>query len=235
MRILIADDSVLLREGLTLILNEGGHEVIGGVGTGNELVSRCLALRPDVTVSDIRMPPSHTDEGLRAAVRIREEWPDAPILLLSQYIVLSYATELLSSGSGSIGYLLKDRVSDLDSFLDAVDRVGNGGMVLDPEVVAQMMGRGRRNDPVASLTPREREVLELMSEGHTNSAIAKRLVVSEGKSTSRESLPSSVCTPTAKSTGGFRPFSPCWARDRRPGQEAGAGGRVIGSEPDGRR
>ena len=163
MRILIADDSVLLREGLTLILNEGGHEVIGGVSTGNELVSRCLALRPDVTVSDIRMPPSHTDEGLRAAVRIREEWPDAPILLLSQYIVLSYATELLSSG-----------------FLDAVDRVGNGGMVLDPEVVAQMMGRGRRNDPVASLTPREREVLELMSEGHTNSAIAKRLVVSEG-------------------------------------------------------
>ena len=126
------------------------------------------------------MPPSQTDEGLRACVRIRETSAQAPILLLSQYIVLSYATELLSSGSGSIGYLLKDRVSDLDSFFDAVERVGGGGMVLDPEVVAQLMGRGRRDDPVAALTPREREVLELMAEGHTNAGIARRLVVSEG-------------------------------------------------------
>ena len=180
MRVLIADDSVLLREGLALILADGGHEVVGGVGTGDELVSRCLSLRPDLTSSDIRMPPSHTDEGLRACVRIRETWAQAPILLLSQYIVLSYATELLSSGSGSIGYLLKDRVSDLDSFFDAVERVGGGGMVLDPEVVAQLMGRGRRDDPVAALTPREREVLELMAEGHTNAGIARRLVVSEG-------------------------------------------------------
>ena len=180
MRVLIADDSVLLREGLALILADGGHEVVGGVGTGDELVSRCLSLRPDLTISDIRMPPSHTDEGLRACVRIRETWAQAPILLLSQYIVLSYATELLSSGSGSIGYLLKDRVSDLDSFFDAVERVGGGGMVLDPEVVAQLMGRGRRDDPVAALTPREREVLELMAEGHTNAGIPRRLVVSEG-------------------------------------------------------
>ena len=180
MRVLIADDSVLLREGLALILADGGHEVVGGVGTGDELVSRCLSLRPDLTISDIRMPPSHTDEGLRACVRIRETWAQAPILLLSQYIVLSYATELLSSGSGSIGYLLTDRVSDLDSFFDAVERVGGGGMVLDPEVVAQLMGRGRRDDPVAALTPREREVLELMAEGHTNAGIARRLVVSEG-------------------------------------------------------
>ena len=180
MRVLIADDSVLLREGLALILADGGHEVVGGVGTGDELVSRCLSLRPDLTISDIRMPPSQTDEGLRACVRIRETWAQAPILLLSQYIVLSYATELLSSGSGSIGYLLKDRVSDLDSFFDAVERVGGGGMVLDPEVVAQLMGRGRRDDPVAALTPREREVLELMAEGHTNAGIARRLVVSEG-------------------------------------------------------
>ena len=180
MRVLIADDSVLWREGLALILADGGHEVVGGVGTGDELVSRCLSLRPDLTISDIRMPPSHTDEGLRACVRIRETWAQAPILLLSQYIVLSYATELLSSGSGSIGYLLKDRVSDLDSFFDAVERVGGGGMVLDPEVVAQLMGRGRRDDPVAALTPREREVLELMAEGHTNAGIARRLVVSEG-------------------------------------------------------
>lgn len=163
-----------------MILADGGHEVVGGVGTGDELVSRCLSLRPDLTISDIRMPPSHTDEGLRACVRIRETWAQAPILLLSQYIVLSYATELLSSGSGSIGYLLKDRVSDLDSFFDAVERVGGGGMVLDPEVVAQLMGRGRRDDPVAALTPREREVLELMAEGHTNAGIARRLVVSEG-------------------------------------------------------
>ena len=147
MRVLIADDSVLLREGLALILADGGHEVVGGVGTGDELVSRCLSLRPDLTISDIRMPPSHTDEGLRACVRIRETWAQAPILLLSQYIVLSYATELLSSGSGSIGYLLKDRVSDLDSFFDAVERVGGGGMVLDPEVVAQLMGRGRETTP----------------------------------------------------------------------------------------
>ena len=180
MRVLIADDSVLWREGRALILADGGHEVVGGVGTGDELVSRCLSLRPDLTISDIRMPPSHTDEGLRACVRIRETWAQAPILLLSQYIVLSYATELLSSGSGSIGYLLKDRVSDLDSFFDAVERVGGGGMVLDPEVVAQLMGRGRRDDPVAALTPREREVLELMAEGHTNAGIARRLVVSEG-------------------------------------------------------
>ena len=180
MRILIADDSVLLREGLSLILSDGGHEVIASVGTGDELVSRSLAMRPDLVVSDIRMPPSHTDEGLRAAMRIRAEWPSAPILLLSQYVVLSYATELLASGTGAIGYLLKDRVSDIDEFLDAVERVAAGGMVLDPEVIAQVMGRGRAADPVASLTPREREVLELMAEGHTNAGIARRLVVTEG-------------------------------------------------------
>lgn len=180
MRILIADDSVLLRQGLALILEDGGHEVIGSVATGEELVGRALASRPDLVVSDIRMPPSHTDEGLRAAKRIRESWPDAPILLLSQYIVLSYASELLASGSGAIGYLLKDRVSDIDTFLDAVERVASGGMVLDPEVVAQVMGRGRRNDPVAQLTPREREVLEIMAEGHTNAAIAQRLFITEG-------------------------------------------------------
>ncbi|CAM2925304.1 response regulator transcription factor [Actinomyces slackii] len=178
MRVLIADDSVLLREGLTMILADEGHEVVAGVGTGEELVTRCLELRPDLTISDIRMPPSHSDEGLRAAMRIRDQWPQAPILLLSQYVVLSYATELLSSGSGFIGYLLKDRVTDLDSFLEAVERVASGGMVLDPEVVAQMMGRAQ--DPVASLTPREREVLEHMAQGRTNAGIAEALVVTEG-------------------------------------------------------
>lgn len=180
MRILIADDSVLLREGLSLILGDGGHEVVASVATGDELVARSLAMRPDLVISDIRMPPSHTDEGLQAAMRIRQQWPSAPILLLSQYVVLSYATELLASGTGAIGYLLKDRVSDIDEFLDAVDRVAHGGMVLDPEVVAQVMGRGRAADPVAALTPREREVLELMAEGNTNAGIARRLVVTEG-------------------------------------------------------
>lgn len=180
MRVLIADDSVLLREGLGLILGDGGHEVIASVDTGDELVSRSLAMRPDLIISDIRMPPSHTDEGLQAAMRIRQQWPSAPILLLSQYVVLSYATELLASGAGAIGYLLKDRVSDIDEFLDAVERVAHGGMVLDPEVVAQVMGRGRASDPLATLTPRERQVLELMAEGNTNAGIAKRLVVTEG-------------------------------------------------------
>lgn len=180
MRVLIADDSVLLREGLSLILDDAGHDVVAGVGDGDQLVTRSLALRPDLVISDIRMPPSHTDEGLRAAVRLREAWPQAPILLLSQYIVLGYATELLSSGSGSIGYLLKDRVADIDSFLDAVQRVADGGLVLDPEVVAQLMGRARRDDPLSRLTPREREVLELMAQGHTNAGIAGRLVVTEG-------------------------------------------------------
>ncbi|GAB3699623.1 response regulator [Mariniluteicoccus flavus] len=180
MRVLIADDSVLLREGLGHIVTEGGHEVVASVGTGDELVARARVLRPDLVISDIRMPPSHTDEGLRAAVALRESWPDAPILLLSQYVVLSYAAELLASGSGAIGYLLKDRVSDIDAFLDAVDRVAAGGMVLDPEVVAQMLGRSRPRGPVHGLTPREREVLELMAEGHTNAAIAARLVVTEG-------------------------------------------------------
>ena len=180
MRVLIADDSILLREGLAMILADEGHEVIASVGTGDELVAQCLALRPDLTISDIRMPPSHTDEGLRAAQRIRAEWPEAPILLLSQYIVLSYASEPLSSGTGPIGYLLKDRVSDIDSFINAVERVAGGGMVLDSEVVAQIMGRGRANDPVATLTPREREVLELMAEGRTNAGIAEAMVVTEG-------------------------------------------------------
>ena len=180
MRIVIADDSVLLREGLALILSEGGHEVVAAVGSGDELVSRALAMRPDLVISDIRMPPSHTDEGLRAATQIRQAWPQAPILLLSQYVVLSYATELLASGEGAIGYLLKDRVSDIDSFLDAVERVAGGGMVLDPEVVAQVMGKQRRDDPLDALSAREREVLELMAEGHTNAGIARRMVVTEG-------------------------------------------------------
>ncbi|BCR80956.1 response regulator transcription factor [Arachnia rubra] len=180
MRVLIADDSVLLREGLTFILDDGGHEVIAAVGSGTELVPRALELRPELIITDIRMPPSNTDEGLRAAVEIRKKWADAPILLLSQYVVAAYVQELLADGGSRLGYLLKDRVADIDTFLDAADRVAGGGLVLDPEVVSQVFGRGRNNDPLQQLTAREREVLELMAEGHTNTGIAQRLFVTEG-------------------------------------------------------
>ena len=180
MRVLIADDSVLLREGLTFILDDGGHEVIAAVGSGTELVPRALELRPELIITDIRMPPSNTDEGLRAAVEIRKKWADAPILLLSQYVVAGYVQELLADGGSRLGYLLKDRVADIDTFLDAADRVAGGGLVLDPEVVSQVFGRGRNNDPLQQLTAREREVLELMAEGHTTTGIAQRLFVTEG-------------------------------------------------------
>lgn len=180
MRVLIADDSVLLREGLTFILDDGGHEVIAAVGSGTELVPRALELRPELIITDIRMPPSNTDESLRAAVEIRKKWADAPILLLSQYVVAAYVQELLADGGSRLGYLLKDRVADIDTFLDAADRVAGGGLVLDPEVVSQVFGRGRNNDPLQQLTAREREVLELMAEGHTNTGIAQRLFVTEG-------------------------------------------------------
>lgn len=180
MRVIVADDSVLLREGLALILAEEGHEVVAAVGTGTELVPRALQMRPDLIIADIRMPPSHTDEGLRAAVTIRESWPEAPILLLSQYVAADYVPELLASGTSGIGYLLKDRIGDLDSFLESVARVAAGGLVLDPEVVTQAMGHRRHHAPLEDLTPRERDVLALMAEGQTNGAIARRLFVTEG-------------------------------------------------------
>ena len=180
MRVLIADDSVLLRQGLALILAEGGHEVVAELGDGRALEAETLRLRPELVIADIRMPPSHTDEGLRAATRIRRQWGRTPILLLSQYVVAGYVPELLADGGGGIGYLLKDRVTDIDSFLEAVERVARGELVLDPDVVAQVMHRSRRDDPIESLTPRERDVLALMAEGCTNAAIAARLVVTEG-------------------------------------------------------
>ena len=180
MRVLIADDSVLLRQGLALILAEGGHEVVAELGDGRALEAETLRLRPELVIADIRMPPSHTDERLRAATRIRRQWGRAPILLLSQYVVAGYVPELLADGGGGIGYLLKDRVTDIDSFLEAVERVARGELVLDPDVVAQVMHRSRRDDPIESLTPRERDVLALMAEGCTNAAIAARLVVTEG-------------------------------------------------------
>ena len=182
MRVVIADDAVLLREGLIRLLTESGHEVVAAVGDGDALVEAVVAHRPDVSVVDVRMPPSHTDEGLRAAVEARRRVPRTPVLVLSQYVEVSYADDLLATGAGGggIGYLLKDRVAAIDEFLDALNRVATGGTVLDPEVIGQLLVRRRRDDPLAALTPREREVLALMAEGRSNTAIARALVVSDG-------------------------------------------------------
>lgn len=181
----IAEDSVLLREGLTRLLTDRGHEVVAGVGDANALIRSIRELAdggtlPDVVVADVRMPPTHTDEGIRAAVRLRRDHPGLGVLVLSQYVEEQYATELLAGNSRGVGYLLKDRVAEVREFVDAVVRVARGGTALDPEVVAQLLGRSRKQDVLAGLTPREREVLGLMAEGRTNSAIAKQLVVSDG-------------------------------------------------------
>ncbi len=178
MRIVVADDSVLLREGLQLLLGEAGHDVVAAVGDGPGFVAAVLEHRPDLSLVDVRMPPSHTDEGLRAAVEVRRTWPDAKVMVLSQYVEVSYADDLLATGDGGTGYLLKDRVGDVDEFLAGLATVAGGGTVLDPLVVKQLMGR--RHDPLADLTPREREVLGLMAEGRSNAAIAEALVVTLG-------------------------------------------------------
>ncbi len=179
MRVIVAEDSVLLREGVVRLLGEAGFEVVGQAGDGEELMRKTRAHKPDVAIIDIRMPPTHTDEGLRAARAIREELPDTGVLVLSQYIEEEYALELLSDDAAGVGYLLKDRVSDLERFADAIRRVAEGGSALDPEVVSQMLGRRRAEDPLAALTPREREVLGLMAEGRSNQAIAEALTISE--------------------------------------------------------
>jgi DNA-binding NarL/FixJ family response regulator len=178
LRIVVADDAVLLREGLVRLLAEDGHEVVASVGDGPSLVEAVLAHRPDVSVVDVRMPPSHTDEGLRAALSARERMPGAPILVLSQYVEASYAADLLADGSGAVGYLLKDRVAKVEEFLDALDRVAHGATVLDPQVVAKLLAAQRRHDPLNALTARERELLALMAEGLSNTAIARRLALS---------------------------------------------------------
>ncbi|MFJ6784748.1 response regulator [Streptomyces yangpuensis] len=178
MRIVVADDAVLLREGLVRLLAEDGHEVVAAVGDGPALVEAVLAHRPDVSVVDVRMPPTHTDEGLRAAITARRQVPGSPMLVLSQYVEVSYAAELLADGSGAVGYLLKDRVAKVEDFLDALDRVAHGATVLDPQVIAQLLAGQRRGDPLGVLTARERQLLALMAEGHSNSAIARRLVLS---------------------------------------------------------
>ena len=180
MRVVIADDAVLLREGLVRLVEENGHNVVAVVGDGPALVDAIATHRPDVSIVDVRMPPTHTDEGLRAAVEARRRVPGSPILVLSQYVEVSYADDLLADRLGAIGYLLKDRVSQVAEFLDGLRRVAVGGTVLDPEVVGQLLVRRRRDDPLAALTPREREVLSLMAEGLTNTAIARKMVVSEG-------------------------------------------------------
>ena len=179
MRVVVADDSLLLREGIVRLLEEDGMEVVGQAGDGEDLLRKVRAHKPDVAVIDIRMPPSHTDEGLRAAKQIRDELPGVGVLVLSAYVEEQYAVELLQDSAEGVGYLLKDRVGDLDRFVEAVRRVAEGGSVLDPEVVSQMLGRDRRDDPLGELTPREREVLELMAEGRSNAAIAAELVITE--------------------------------------------------------
>jgi len=176
-RVVIADDSVLLREGVVRLLTESGFDVIAQSGTAEDLLRHVAMHKPDVAVVDIRMPPTHTDEGLRAAREIRERFPGTGVLVLSQYVEAGYAMDLLSESAEGIGYLLKDRVSDVEHFATSVRRVAEGGSALDPEVVSQLLGRRRRDDPLDELTPREREVLELMAEGKSNQAIADRLFV----------------------------------------------------------
>jgi DNA-binding NarL/FixJ family response regulator len=178
-RVVLAEDSVLLREGIARILEEAGIEVVGQAGDAEDLLRKVRGHKPDVAITDIRMPPSHTDEGLRAAHEIRGEMPEVGVLVLSQYVEEGYALDLLADNAAGLGYLLKDRVGDVEAFLDAVRRVSEGGSALDPEVVSQLMGRKRRDDPLDELTPREREVLGLMAEGRSNHAIAETLVVTE--------------------------------------------------------
>lgn len=178
-RVLVADDSVLLREGVVRLLEESGFDPVAQAGDAEDLMRKVSAHRPDVAIVDIRMPPTHTDDGLRAALAIRQQHPDTAVLVLSHYIQENYAIDLLGAAGGSIGYLLKDRVADVERFTDAVMRVARGGSAVDPEVVSQLLGRARRHDPLHELSPREREALELMAEGRSNHAIAEQMVVTE--------------------------------------------------------
>jgi DNA-binding NarL/FixJ family response regulator len=180
MRVVIAEDSVLLREGLVRLLADAGIETVATVGDGPGLPAIVDEHRPDLAIVDVRMPPSFTDEGLRAALAVRERMPDMPILVLSQYVEERYATDLILGGAQGVGYLLKERVAEVGQFIDAVRRIAAGGTVIDPEVIGQLLGRRRTGDPLESLTPREHEVLALMAEGRSNGAIANDLVVTEG-------------------------------------------------------
>jgi DNA-binding NarL/FixJ family response regulator len=179
MRVLIAEDSVLLREGLSRLLADEGFDVVGTVHDGPGLVGAAAALRPDVAIVDIRMPPTHTDEGLRAALEVRQRVPEVAILILSQYVEERYALELIENNPEGVGYLLKDRVVEVDDFLASLHRVAAGGTVLDSEVVGQLLGRRRRQSPLDTLTAREREVLALLAEGRTNVSIARQLFITD--------------------------------------------------------
>ncbi|MFI6869322.1 response regulator [Nocardia sp. NPDC050406] len=180
MRVMIAEDDALLREGLALLLNTAGIEVVAAVDNADDFLKAVAADRPDAVVVDVRLPPTFTDDGLRAAVRAREIHPGLPVLVLSAYVEDSYAAELLGDGAGGVGYLLKERVGKVDRFLDSLRRVAEGGTAMDPEVISQLLVRRKADDPLSALTAREREVLSLMAEGHNNTTIAERLVVSEG-------------------------------------------------------
>lgn len=179
MRVVIAEDSVLLREGLARLLADSGFDVVGQAENAEQLLLKVRSYDPDVAIVDIRMPPTHTDEGLRAAHEIREKHPRTGVLVLSQYVEPGYALELLQDSAEGVGYLLKDRIADIDEFTAAVRRVAEGGSALDPTVVSQLVGRNRRDDPLEGLTPREREVLGLMAEGRSNQGIAQLLVITE--------------------------------------------------------
>ena len=179
MRIVIAEDSVLLRDGLTRMLTDHGHEVVGSIDDAVGLVQLVERDSPNLVILDVRMPPTHTDEGIRAALELRERYPELPVLVLSQYVEENYASELLSGDLGGVAYVLKDRVTDVGQFLETVARISDGGTAIDPEVVSQLLARTRRQEPIADLSPREREVLGLMAEGRTNAAIASQLVITQ--------------------------------------------------------
>jgi DNA-binding NarL/FixJ family response regulator len=179
MQVVIAEDLALLREGIASLLKDEGHDVLAAVGDADGLLSAAAEHQPDLAIVDVRMPPTQTDEGIRAAVELRRRQPEVAILILSQYVEERYATDLLSAGSRGVGYLLKDRVADVAEFMSAARRVAAGGTAIDPEVVSQLLSR-RRTDVLDELTPREREVLALMAEGHTNASIAERLVITGG-------------------------------------------------------
>jgi DNA-binding NarL/FixJ family response regulator len=179
MRVLLAEDLAILRDGLRHLLTAHGFDVVAAVSTGPELAAALPSLRPDIAVVDVRLPPTQTDEGLRIALSARRERPGLPVLVLSSHVEQLYARELLADGSGAVGYLLKDRVFNSDQFVDAVRRVAAGGTVMDPEVIAKLLARNSAHEPLAALTPREREVLELMAEGRSNAAIGQRLFLSD--------------------------------------------------------
>jgi DNA-binding NarL/FixJ family response regulator len=179
-RVVIAEDLALLRDGLTRLLRDNGFEVVAAVGDGDALIRSVLLERPDIAIVDIRMPPTFRDEGLRAALTLRERAPETAVLIVSQYVEQAYAAELLADGRGGVGYLLKDRIMDVDDFVDAVRRVAGGGTALDPEVVAQLFARRRVSGPLERLTPRETEVLAQLAEGRSNAAVARALVLSVG-------------------------------------------------------